>query len=410
MRAGDQQAPGITHDRHAAIRDECHTAALFQMMEQQADFFSEIPRAVAGDRGFNSVLSQKGAGGGRVFRGYEIDVAQDAQCAERDILRIADRDTDYIQCTGRHGFALESPCRISGLLTLFSRHRYNFAFVSLVSGPVALSTGTPPMAAVCFMITMVLYFVATVSFLAYLLRRSEALTKVSLGITAAGFGFHTAALVARMVASTISPPSFHEALSFFSWMLILVFLAVEFRHRIHVLGSFMVPLALVSLVSAAALPDTVPTLSPVFKTLWFHVALSMLGTVGFAVAFVAGVMYLIQDRLLKSKRFNVLYTKLPALDYLDHLNQQSIILGFPLLTLGIVTGAISAEFARGSYVSWNPEQVWALVTWLFYFVVLLGRLTVGWRAKRAAYLTVIGFGCVVLTLVGVVLKGHGALS
>jgi cytochrome c-type biogenesis protein CcsB len=267
------------------------------------------------------------------------------------------------------------------------------------------------MAAVCFMVTMVLYFVATVSFLAYLLRRSEALTKVSLGITGAGFVSHSVALVARMLAaSEPSTPSFHEALSFFSWMLILVFLAVEFRHRIHVLGSFMVPLALMSLVSAAALPETAPTLQPVFKTLWFHVTLSMLGTVGFAVAFVAGVMYLIQDRLLKSKRFNVLYTKLPALDYLDHLNQQSIVMGFPLLTLGIVTGAISAEFARGSYLSWNPEQTGALITWLFYFVVLLGRLTVGWRAKRAAYLTVIGFGCVILTLVGVVLKGHGALS
>ena len=267
------------------------------------------------------------------------------------------------------------------------------------------------MAAVWFMVTMVLYFVATASFLTYLLRRSEALSKVSLWITAVGFVSHTIALMTRMVAtSPSSSPSLHEALSFFSWMLILVFLAVEFRHRIHVLGSFMVPLALVSLVSAAALPETVPTLEPVFKTLWVHVTLSMLGTVGFAVAFVAGVMYLIQDRLLKSKRFNVLYSKLPALDFLDHLNQQSIVVGFPLLTLGIVTGAISAEFTRGSYVSWNPEQTWALVTWLFYFVVLLGRLTVGWRAKRAAYLTVFGFACVILTLVGVVLKGHGALS
>jgi ABC-type transport system involved in cytochrome c biogenesis permease subunit len=85
-------------------------------------------------------------------------------------------------------------------------------------------------------------------------------------------------------------------------------------------------------------------------------------------------------------------------------------LGFPLLTLGIVTGAISADFSRGSYVSWNQEQTWALVTWVFYFVVLLGRLTVGWRAKRAAYLTVIGFAGVILTLVGVVLKGHSPLS
>jgi cytochrome c-type biogenesis protein CcsB len=261
------------------------------------------------------------------------------------------------------------------------------------------------MAAVCFMVTMVLYFVATMSFLGYLLRRSEALSNVSLAITAAGFISHTVALVIRMVeVSSTVPPSFSDALSFFSWMIILVFVLVEFRHRIHVLGSFMVPLALVSLVSSAALPETVPTLQPVFKTLWFHVTLSMLGTVGFTVAFVAGVMYLIQDRLLKSKQFNVLYSKLPALDFLDHLNQQSIVLGFPLLTLGIVTGAISAEFARGSYVSWNPEQIWALVTWVFYFVVLLGRLTVGWRAKRAAYLTVIGFACVILTLVGVVLK------
>jgi cytochrome c-type biogenesis protein CcsB len=267
------------------------------------------------------------------------------------------------------------------------------------------------MASVCFMITMALYFSATVSFLIYLLRRSDALSNVSLWITAAGFLFHTAALAARMTdTSSPATPSFYEALSFFSWMIILVFLVVEFRHRIHVLGSFMVPLALVSLVSAAALPETVPTLKPVFKTLWVHVTLSMLGTVGFTVAFVAGVMYLIQDRLLKSKRFNVLYSKLPALDFLDHLNQQSIILGFPLLTLGIVTGAISAEFERGSYVSWNPEQTGALVTWLFYFFVLLGRLTVGWRAKRAAYLTVVGFACVILTLVGVVLKGHGALS
>lgn len=267
------------------------------------------------------------------------------------------------------------------------------------------------MAAACFMITLVLYIVATVSFLSYSLRRSEALSNVSLGITAAGFTSHTVALTVRMAgASSSAPPSFSDALSFFSWMIILVFLAVEFRHRIHVLGSFMVPLALVSLISAAALPETAPTLQPVFKTLWFHVTLSMLGAVGFTVAFVAGVMYLIQDRLLKSKQFNVLYSKLPALDFLDYLNQQSIVLGFPLLTLGIVTGAISAQFARGSYVSWNPEQTWALVTWLFYFIVLLGRLTVGWRAKRAAYLTVIGFACVILTLVGVVLKGHSALS
>jgi cytochrome c-type biogenesis protein CcsB len=267
------------------------------------------------------------------------------------------------------------------------------------------------MAAVFFMVTMALYFAAAVCFLAYLLRPSEVLSNVSLGMTATGFASHTIALGARMSGATeVSLPGFQEALSFFSWVLILVFLVVEFRHRLHVLGSFILPLALVSLVSAAALPETAPALTPVFRTLWVHVTLSMLGTVGFAIAFVAGLMYLIQDGLLKSKRFNVLYSKLPALDFLDHLNQQSIVTGFPLLTLGIITGALSAEFSRGSYLNWNPEQTGALVTWVFYFGVLMGRLTVGWRAKRAAYLTIIGFAGVILTLIGVVLKSHGPVS
>src|SRR3954465_5179653 len=111
------------------------------------------------------------------------------------------------------------------------------------------------MAAMFFVVTMTLYFAATVSFLIYLLWPSEVLANVSLGMTATGFAAHTITLGAGMVGVTdISSPGFHEALSFFSWMLILVFLAVEFRHHLHVLGSFIVPLALLSLVSAAALP------------------------------------------------------------------------------------------------------------------------------------------------------------
>lgn len=257
-----------------------------------------------------------------------------------------------------------------------------------------------------FTATVVLYFLGTASALADLLRRSEALSKISVWITGAGFLTHTIALVSRlMTAGHVPLTSLHEALSFFSWALVLVFLVMELRQHVHVLGSFILPLALISLLSAAALPREA-ALGPMFTAVGVHVTLSMLGTVGFAVAFVAGIMYLIQDGLLKSKRFNVLYAKLPPLDYLDGLNQTSIVLGFPFLTLGIITGAISAEVVRGSYLSWNPEQTWALVTWGFYFIVLMGRMTVGWRAKKAAYLTIIGFAGVVLTFIGVVLKGH----
>src|SRR5687768_2201389 len=99
------------------------------------------------------------------------------------------------------------------------------------------------MSALLFMVTMGLYFVGAIGFLAYLVRRSEWLSKISLGVTGLGFVTHTVALAMRMVGIERSVvPTFHEALSFFSWMLILIFLAVEFRRQIHVFGSFIVPL------------------------------------------------------------------------------------------------------------------------------------------------------------------------
>ena len=256
-------------------------------------------------------------------------------------------------------------------------------------------------------LTLGLYFVGILLSLVYLLRRSDVLARVAFAVTCIGFAIHTGALAVQ-VFSGEEGVTFHKALSFFSWSLVLVFLLVAFRQRFYVLGAFMLPIAFLSLVSTAILPSETPAFQPMFRAMWIHVTLSMLGTVGFAVAFVAGVMYLMQDRLLKSKQFNVLYFKLPPLDFLDMLNQRSILLGFPFLTLGILTGAMSAQMTLGSYVSWNSEQIWALVTWVFYFVVLMGRVTVGWRAKKAAYLTIVGFAGVLLTFLGVVLKGNGS--
>ena len=259
------------------------------------------------------------------------------------------------------------------------------------------------------LVTLVLYLAGTGFFLGDLLRRAERLSRLSLAVTGLGFLSHTVALFGPAVmAERVLFSSLHEALSFFSWALVVVFLWVELRYQIHVLGSFILPLALLSLLAAASLPEEVPALD--VKTVSVHVTLSTLGTVGFAVAFVAGLMYLIQDRLLKSRRFNVLYAKLPPLDFLDRLNEHAIATGFPLLTLGIIAGALSAGSAHGSYLTWNPEQTWALITWVFYCVVLIGRLTVGWRAKRAAYLTIIGFAGVILTFIGVVVKGHASIA
>ena len=260
-------------------------------------------------------------------------------------------------------------------------------------------------------LTMGLYFGGTLLFLAFLLHRSEFLVKLAVFVAGAGFIVHTAALGITIIAAGHVPiMTFRDAMSFFSWGLVLVFLVVGLKRGLQILGAFILPLAFISLVSATLAPVETGAIAPVFQTVWVHVTLSILGTIGFAIAFVAGLMYLMQERLLKSKQFNVLYFKLPPLDFLDTLNQRSILFGFPLLTLGILTGAVSAQLTIGSYLSWNPEQVWALITWIFYFAVLMGRVTVGWRAKRAAYLTIVGFAGVILTFIGILMKSPQAIA
>lgn len=260
-----------------------------------------------------------------------------------------------------------------------------------------------------FKITLVLYFMGTFIFLTHLANKNAVLSRVSMIVTAAGFLFHTAALLVRVFEVRQVPlMNFYEALSFFSWVLVLIFLVVEYRYHIMVLGSFILPLAFLTLISAAALPKQIQTLNPMLQNIWvlIHVSLTILGLVAFTVAFVMGVMYLIQERFLKSKRFNVLYNELPSLDLLDEFNRKAVVLGFPMLTLGMITGGILSENIWEAYFSLQPVEVLTLTTWLFYLVMLHGRLTIGWRAKKAAYLAIFGFITVILTVgVNFIAKG-----
>ena len=112
-------------------------------------------------------------------------------------------------------------------------------------------------------------------------------------------------------------------------------------------------------------------------------------------------MYLIQEHFLKRRRLGPLYQKLPSLDILDEINYRCLTFGFPLLTVAIITGAIWAETAWGTYWSWDPKETWSLITWFIYAALLHGRLTTGWRGRRAAVLSIIGFFVLLFTFLGV---------
>lgn len=263
---------------------------------------------------------------------------------------------------------------------------------------------------VFFKLTLLCYFLGTVVYLFYFYGKKDSWSLYAAGLTGAGLLFHTIALLLRTFETGHFPISnLSEALSFFSWGMVATHLLLDFKYRIHILGSFILPLAFLFLGSAAFFPGGEESQKPSLNSGWFgiHTTLVILGGVAFTIAFAAGMMYLIQERLLKSKHFSRLYYKLPSLDLLDQMNQWAIMAGFPLLTFGIFAGALWAGNVTGDYWAWDPQRIFAVITWLFYLLMLHGRLSVGWRARKAAYLAIIGFMGVVFSyfIINLIVKG-----
>jgi cytochrome c-type biogenesis protein CcsB len=245
-----------------------------------------------------------------------------------------------------------------------------------------------------FKITLLLYFGATVLYLIDVIARHGKTGRAGRWVLIGGFLVHCATLVARYLEAGTTPvANLHEALSFFAWAVVVIYLLFDLRYRLSVLGAFVCPLALVLMIAGSAVPQAIQEASPLLDSWWFpvHVTLAFLGNAVFALAFVAGIMYLLQERMLKSKSFSGLYFRLPSLEVLDSINYKCLSFGFPLMTMGIISGAIWANSAWGGYWRWDPKETWALLTWFLYAALLHGRLTVGWRGRRAAIFAIIGF-------------------
>ena len=240
-----------------------------------------------------------------------------------------------------------------------------------------------------------LYFIVTLK------ERGARLGRMSLLI---GVILHAVGFALRYATAGYTPvTNLFESLSFFALSITCVFLVVEIRYNMRTLGAFVAPLAFVFSIFAAFLPGEVAELAPALNSYWLpvHVLLLFVGDAVFAVAFGAGIMYLLQEKQVKRKKMGAIFKRLPSLDVLDDINYRCLTIGFPLLTVGIITGSIWAEYAWGSYWSWDPKETWSLITWLLYAALLHGRLTVGWRGRKAAILAIVGFCAVLFTFLGV---------
>jgi len=255
------------------------------------------------------------------------------------------------------------------------------------------------------------YFAAFMAYLFMMVMGKDGFGRVATGTTLLALAGHTVAIILRWVESHRlgighAPMSnLYESLIFFAWTIALLYLLIEWRTRNRSIGVFATPLAFLAMAYASYSPninERIQPLVPALKSNWLiaHVITCFFGYAAFGIAFGLSLMYLIKRREPESGG-NMFVRLIPRTPLLDELSYQLILIGFLLLTLGIITGSVWAHSAWGSYWSWDPKETWSLITWLVYAALLHSRLIRGWKGKRIAILSIIGFCCVLFTYFGV---------
>ena len=255
-----------------------------------------------------------------------------------------------------------------------------------------------------YLFTMVLYFY-------YLFFRSKTLGIIIRAATIIALLIHTTGLGLRWYESYqlgyghIPLSNMYEALVSLSWCIVLVLILMEQKFKTETMGAFVLPLVSLAMAYASLAPnvrDEIEPLIPALQSNWltYHVMTCFLGYAAFAVSFGASVAYLLKNKEAPPTTEED-SGSLPALEMLDELIYKANAVGFLLLGIGIITGAVWANYAWGSYWSWDPKETWSLITWLIYATFLHARLTRGRRGRKTAVLSIIGFCGVLFTFFGV---------
>jgi cytochrome c-type biogenesis protein CcsB len=252
-------------------------------------------------------------------------------------------------------------------------------------------------------LAVVLYGVGTLLTVPSAVRRRPTLSSLALGAVGTGLLLHGASLAVHTVQLHRLPiTDVRSALSSFAFLATVAFFLIYLRYRIISLGLFMVPLVfLLSLISALQPGHSFD--SPSFRSGWLlvHILAILLGYVGLLVTFVSAVMYLIQERELKSKRPRAFYYRLPSLEICDKLYYRSLLFGLPLLSLGLIMGFVWASRTWTGPWEFDPKILAAMVTWVIYLILFATRVSGSWSGRRAAYLAVFGFALVMVTFLGI---------
>jgi len=184
-----------------------------------------------------------------------------------------------------------------------------------------------------------------------------------------------------------------QAYNFSALLLLLIYFMAEHKFKIRLLGTFLLPLALFLSLLSAVIPDTEFQVEGFYSGALFsvHTALAILGEAFLALAFVASLMYLIQEKHLRTKAFKGMFFSLPSLSTLEKTSSFSLLLGVPILTAGLLLGFLLAAYTLGGTWLLDPKTLWSVVTWTLYSLLFIHRVSGRLRGRKFALLCVFGF-------------------
>jgi cytochrome c-type biogenesis protein CcsB len=235
--------------------------------------------------------------------------------------------------------------------------------------------------------------------------------RLAFGLTTIGLVLHLAAIVTRGLAEHRVPwGNMYEFIGAFTCMAVLVLVAASVWYRAYYTGLFvLLPVVLALGIDLTWIYTPVGSLVPALQSYWIaiHVTAMIVAIGLFIFGAVVTTLYLLTDRSQRrlaagqSSWSAGIWEHLPVPAFLDRLSYRAVLFGFPVWTFGVMAGAIWADHAWGRYWGWDPKETWSFITWVVYAMFLHARATAGWRGRRAAWIQLAGFTCLMFNVIGV---------
>ena len=260
-------------------------------------------------------------------------------------------------------------------------------------------------------ITFALYFLSMAGYAGFLFTQKKGYQKTGLYLIASGVLFHFISMAVYTFSNRYVPiQNLSQSLSVSAFALGCMFLFFQYKSDLKILGVFASALLSVTMAIVLMIPEAPVVRNEIFKGFWFysHILLIFMGEASLALACGTGILYLLQEKGIKTKAPGFFFKRLPSLDFLDDVGYTCLTTGFALLTIGLVTGFIYAKVIWGRFWSWDPKEVASVGTWLIYAALLHLRFYSGWRGRKSAIMTIIGFFIIIFTFIGVniLVGGH----